>query len=145
MQTHDSDDQRPHSKRAMWLVIIALVCGTGVGLAYLSRERRQLSDLAAANQNLNAALDRTQVQLRTLAERLNERAAAVAVRPRPVAASVRTGAAPSRTTSRAALDPRVNQIQNQLAEQQKQIDSSRDDLNKTRDDLESKVNSTHDE
>jgi septal ring factor EnvC (AmiA/AmiB activator) len=43
------------------------------------------------------------------------------------------------------LDPRVNQIQNQLAEQQKQIDGSREDLNKTREDLETKVNSTHDE
>ena len=145
MQTHDRDDLHPQSKWAMWLVIIALVCGTGVGLAYLSRERRQLSDLATANQNLNAALDRTQTQLRTLTERLNERATVTPARPRPVAASVRTGAARSRTAPQAAFDPRVNQLQSQVAEQQKQIDSSREDLSKTRDDLENRVNSTHDE
>jgi uncharacterized coiled-coil protein SlyX len=145
MQTHDSDDLRPQSKWAMWLVIIALVCGTGVGLAYLSRERRQLSDLASENQSLNAALDRTQVQLRALTERLNERAAVAPAPRRPVAATVRTGAARSRTAPQAAVDPRVTQLQSQLAEQQKQIDNSREDLTKTREDLETKVNSTHDE
>ena len=145
MQTHEGEDLRPQSKWAMWLVIIALVCGTGVGLAYLSRERRQLSDLASENQSLNAALDRTQVQLRAITEQLNERARVVAPAPRrPAAASVRTGVARSRTTP-AAVDPRVTQLQSQVAEQQKQIDSSREDLTKTREDLESKVNSTHDE
>ena len=137
MQTHE--DPRPNARWAIGLVLIVLVCGMGVSLAYLSRERRQLNDLASANQNLNAALDRTQVQLRTLTEQLNQRAAVAPARLRPVAARPRTA------TRATAVDPRVQQLQNQLAEQQKQIDNSRQDLTKTREDLETKVNSAHDE
>jgi uncharacterized coiled-coil protein SlyX len=144
MQTHEGEDPRPHARWATGLIAIVLVCGMGVGLAYLSRERKQLSDLASANQSLSASLDRTQSELRAVTERLNERAVVVRTPPRPAAAGVRTGPARSRTTPQ-AFDPRVNQLQSQVAEQQKQIDSSREDLTKTRDDLESKVNSTHDE
>jgi uncharacterized coiled-coil protein SlyX len=145
MQTHEGEDPRPHARWATGVIAIVLVCGMGVGLAYLSRERKQLSDLAAANQSLSASLDRTQSELRAVTERLNERAVAAPAPRRPVAPSGRTGAARSRTAPQAAFDPRVNQLQSQVAEQQKQIDSSREDLTKTRDDLESKVNSTHDE
>jgi uncharacterized coiled-coil protein SlyX len=129
----------------MGLIAIVLVCGMGIGLAYLSRERRQLNDLASANQSLNAALDRTQAQLRTLTDRLNERPA-VAPAPRAATPSERTASTRPRPVTRAAaIDPRVKQLQSQLAEQQKQIDSSREDLTKTREDLETRVNSTHDE
>jgi uncharacterized coiled-coil protein SlyX len=113
----------------------------GVGLAHLSRERKQLNDLASANQSLSSALDRTQAQLRTLTERLNERP--VVVPGTPSARTVTTRPRPA--TRAAAIDPRVKQLQTQVAEQQKQIDSSREDLTKTREDLETKVNSTHDE
>jgi len=125
----------------MGLIAIVLVCGMGIGLAYLSRERKQLNDLASANQGLNAALDRTQAQLRTLTDRLNERPA---VAPAPPSARTVT-TRPRPVTRAAAIDPRVKQLQGQLAEQQKQIDSSREDLTKTREDLETKVNSSHDE
>ena len=146
MQSHEDEDVRPNARWVMGLIVIVLVCGMGVGLAYLSRERRQLNDLASANQSLNAALDRTQTQLRTLTERLNERRAVAPVGPRVATASARTVTTRPRPATRAtAIDPRVKQLQDQLAEQQKQIDSSREDLTKTRDDLESKVNSTHDE
>lgn len=137
MQNHEGEDVRPNARWAIGLIVIVLVCGMGFGLAYLSRERRQLNDLASANQSLNAALDRTQAQLRTLTERV-----AVAPAP-PTARTVTTRPRPA--TRVAAIDPRVKQLQNQVAEQQKQIDSSREDLTKTRDDLESKVNSSHDE
>lgn len=141
MQTHEGEDLRRPARWAIGLIAIVLVCGMGVGLAYLSRERRQLNDLASANQSLSSALDRTQTQIRTLTERLNERATVAPTPRRPVEASVRT----SRATPQTVIDPRVKQLQSQIAEQQKQIDSSREDLTKTRDDLESKVNSTHDE
>jgi len=146
MQSHEDEEVRSNSRWAIGLVLIVLVCGMGFGLAYLSRERRQLNELTAANQNLNTALDRTQAQLRTLTERLNERTAVAPVLPRAVAPSTRTVTTRPRTATRAAaIDPRVKQLQSQLAEQQKQIDSSREDLTKTREDLETKVNSTHDE
>jgi len=129
----------------MGLIAIVLVCGMGIGLAYVSRERKQLNDLASANQSLNAALDRTQAQLRTLTDKLNERPA-VAPAPRTATPSERTASTRPRPVTRAAaIDPRVKQLQSQLAEQQKQIDSSRKDLTKTREDLETRVNSTHDE
>jgi len=146
MQTHEGEDVRPNARWVMGLIVVVLVCGMGVGLAYLSRERTQLNDLASANQSLNAALDRTQAQLRTLTEQLNERRAAAPAPPRATTPSARAVTTRPRPATRAAvIDPRVKQLQDRLAEQQKQIDSSREDLNKTRDDLESKVNSTHDE
>ena len=146
MQTLEGEELRPNARWAIGLIVIVLVCGMGVGLAYLSRERKQLNDLAAANQNLSSTLDRTQAQLRTLTERLNERPAVAPVPPRAATPSARTVTTRPRPATRvAAIDPRVKQLQNQLAEQQKQIDSSREDLNKTRDDLETKVNSSHDE
>ena len=141
MQIHEGEGLRPNARWAMGLIVIVLVCGMGVGLAYLSRERKQLNDLASANQSLNAALDRTQAQIRTLTERLNERPAVAPATPSARTVTTR----PRPATRAAAIDPRVKQLQSQLAEQQKQIDSSREDLTKTRDDLESKVNSTHDE
>jgi multidrug efflux pump subunit AcrA (membrane-fusion protein) len=146
MQSPDDEEVRSNSRWAIGLVLIVLVCGMGFGLAYLSRERKQLNDLAAANQSLHAALDRTQAQLRTFTEQLNERTAVAPVTPRAAAPNARTVATRPRTATRvAAIDPRVKQLQSQLAEQQKQLDSSREDLTKTREDLETKVNSTHDE
>jgi uncharacterized coiled-coil protein SlyX len=146
MQSHEDEEVSSNSRWAIGLVSIVLVCGMGFGLAYLSRERRQLNDLASANQSLNAALDRTQAQLRALTERLSERTAVAPVLPRVATPSARTVTTRPRTATRAAaVDPRVKQLQSQLAEQQKQIDSSREDLTKTREDLETKVNSTHDE
>jgi uncharacterized coiled-coil protein SlyX len=89
-------------------------------------------------------LDRTQAQLRTLTERLNERPAVAPARA--AVPSERTVTTRPRPAARAAvIDPRVKQLQSQVAEQQKQIDSSREDLTKTREDLESKVSSSHDE
>jgi uncharacterized coiled-coil protein SlyX len=130
----------------MGLVVIVLVCGMGFGLAYLARERSQLKDLTSANQNLNAALERTQVQLHSLTERLNERAVNTSREPLAPATRARTITTRPRATPRVAtVDPRVKQLQDQVAEQQKQIDSSREDLTKTREDLESRVNSSHDE
>ncbi len=145
MQSHEGEGVRSNFRWAVGLIAILLVGGMGFGLAYLSRERSQLKDLTAANQNLNAALERTQVQLRTLTERLNERAVNTLRAPLAPATGARTVTARPRTATRAAADPRVKQLQTQLAEQQKQIDSSREDLTKTREDLESRVNSTHDE
>jgi uncharacterized coiled-coil protein SlyX len=145
MQIHEGEDVRPSFRWAIGLIVIVLVCAMGFGLAYLSRERRQLNDLASANQSLNTALNRTQDQLRTLTERLNERTVVAPMTSR-ASAPARTVPTRPRTAPRtAAIDPRVKQLQSQLAEQQKQIDSSREDLTKTREDLETKVNSTHDE
>jgi uncharacterized coiled-coil protein SlyX len=122
------------------LIVVALIAVTNVSLAYLSRQRKQLDQLTAANQSLSSSLDRTRAELRALTERLDQPPSPAKPAPRPTAA-------PARKTSRAisSVDPRVKQLQTQVAEQQKQLDSSREDLNRTREDLEGKVNSTRDE
>jgi uncharacterized coiled-coil protein SlyX len=138
MQADDGGERRqffhssnsPVSLMVIALIVVALIAVTNVSLAYLSRQRKQLDQLTAANQSLSSSLDRTRAELRALTEPA----------PRPTAA-------PARKTSRAisSVDPRVKQLQTQVAEQQKQLDSSREDLNRTREDLEGKVNSTRDE
>src|ERR1700681_1741129 len=100
MQSYDGENAPSNLRWAIGLVVIVLVCGMGFGLAYLSRERRQLNELTAANQSLNAALDRTQVQLRTLTERLNERAVSTTRAPLAPATGARTVATRPRTATR---------------------------------------------
>lgn len=143
--------EEPRSKWPV-VVMLALICATGVSLIYVFRERQQTRELAAANHMLNASLTQMQSDLRTVTDKLNDvltakapapvEAAPVAPRPR-----VKARAAQIRGSivKRAPEDPRWNKIQTQLAEQQKQIESTRDDLGKTRDDLQGRLNSTRDD
>jgi uncharacterized coiled-coil protein SlyX len=150
MQADDGGERRqffhssnsPISLVVIALIVVALIAATNVSLGYLSRQRKQLDQLASANQSLSSALDHTRAELRALTERLDQPPPAVRSKT-PVSRAV---ASPDRKATRVApIDPRVKQLQTQVAEQQKQLDSSRDDLNRTREDLEGKVNSTRDE
>src|SRR5689334_23022182 len=55
------------------LALFLIVC---VGLAYLSRERSQISDLTASNQRLNSSLAQLRTEMRVMAERLPQPSAA---------------------------------------------------------------------
>jgi hypothetical protein len=150
MLTHDEERSKLPA-----ILAVALICVTGIGLAYLLHQRRETRELAAANHTLNASLTQMQSDLRAVTEKLNDALAAKNV-PAPAEAAP---AAPhpkpkARTTQiRGSIvkkdDPRWNKIQSQIADQQKQIESTRDDLqnrlNATRDDLSTSIARNHDE
>jgi hypothetical protein len=154
METQHGESQSNGSgmKWVLGVTLIAVVIAGGVGLAYMFRERAQLSDLTAANQTLSASLTEMRGQLQSMTAKLDEQAAAaraeVAARSAADASALRRN--PSRALSRTAgsrplADSRLSQIQNRLEEQQKAISSNREDLTKTRDELQSKLDSTRDE
>jgi len=124
------------------IAVLALVVVAGISLAYVSRERRQLNDLNAANQSLSSSVAQLKTEMQAMADKLSQPPPAPA-RVVPEAAS-RPRSQP-RSVARAAVDPRFRQMQARLADQEKQLSSTRQDLNKTRDDLQGKLDSTRDE
>jgi len=159
MQTGE-ESQAPqssgHSKLLLYVLVAVLVCAIGISMSYLSRERQQTRELAAANQGLSTSLTQVQTELQTVTDRLNHLSA-----NRPGLSANRPGAtgteAPSRTRAKARVvtakrapvepkdDPRLKQIQNRLSDQEKQIASAREDLGKTREDLQGNLDSARDE
>jgi outer membrane murein-binding lipoprotein Lpp len=123
------------------VAVVALVVVGGVSLAYVSRERRQMNDLAATNQSLSSSITQLKAQMQTMADKMSQPAPA----PAPPARIYSEGAPRPRTATRATVDPRYNQMQKRLADQEKQLSSTREDLTKTRDDLNGKLDSTRDE
>ena len=153
MLTHDEERSKLPA-----ILAVALICVTGIGLAYLLHQRRETRDLAAANQTLNASLTQMQSDLRAVTEKLNDALAAKNVpAPAPIEAAApvapRPRPKPRTTQIRGSIvkkdDPRWNKMQAQLADQQKEIESTRDDLqsrlNATRDDLSTSIARNHDE
>jgi hypothetical protein len=138
-----------HSKRLLYVLVAVLVCGIGISMLYLSRERQQTRELATANQGLSSSLTQMQTELQTVSDRLNHLGA---YRPGAVGTE-----APSRPRAKARVvsakrapiapkdDPRLKQIQNRLSDQEQQIASAREDLGKTREDLQSNLDSARDE
>jgi hypothetical protein len=136
------------SKWAVALVaLLAVAVTAGVSLAYLSRDRRQLNELAATNQALTVSLAQLRTDLQSTVERLNAQTAAARVTaPRAVAPRTQTQAKTrSSSPTPPAVDPRVSRLQGQLESQQKELASTREDLNKTRENLQSRLDSTRDE
>jgi outer membrane murein-binding lipoprotein Lpp len=149
-QHGESQSNGPGMKWVVRAIVIAMVIAGGVGTAYISRQKTQLRDLTTANQTLNTSLTELRDQIKTMASKLDEQAAAARVESARAAsaASIRqrsASGAPTRVTGNRQADPRFNQIQSRLEEQQKEISSSRDELNKTRDDLQGKLDTTRDE
>ena len=155
MESQDSEIPRPDESGLKWAlgaIVIALVIVGGVTLAYMSRQRTQLSDLAAANQALSSSLTDVRGQLQSVTARLNEQAASVRAAAAATMASNGTArqrtsaiASPRTSASGPATDSRLKQIQSRLADQQKEIAGTKEDLNKTRDELRGKLDSTRDE
>lgn len=130
------------------VAVLVLFVVAGISLAYISRDRRQLSDLNATNQSLTSSVAELKTEMRAMADKLSQPPPA----PAPPARIVSEGTSrPSQPRSaqprsaRAAADPRFRQMQARLADQEKQLSSTREDLSKTRDDLQGKLDSTRDE
>jgi len=152
LQHGESQANSAGGKWVMRAILIAMVIAGGVGFAYLTRQKAQLSELATVNQTLNTSLTELRGQLTAMAARVDEQAAAARVAASARAArdvSIRRGnssGASARTMEgRQAADSRFTQIQSRLEEQQKAISSSQEELNKTRDDLQGKLDSARDE
>ena len=151
----ESSSWRSQTRR--WAMPIALVV-LAVILVYtitsLARERRNSSQLATANRELNLSLQEMQTEVRTVSDKLNALAtqpppAVVppAASPAPLAASkVRArGSAARRPARRTADDTRWRQMQEQVTEQKKELADTKQQLDQTRTDLQNNLNSTRDE
>ena len=153
------DRERKSRPWSMGVPLIALACALGALLFFLFREASQNRQLATANQSLSDSLARTQTQMQSMAQQLNELRAAQAEaastaragqRRRAPALAAGAGSPASRLAVRddsrfQQIQDRLSLQQNQLADQQKQIATARDDIGKTRDDLQGAITTTHDE
>jgi outer membrane murein-binding lipoprotein Lpp len=129
-------------KWVLGLALAALFVVMGASLAYVSRGRARMNELAAANQALSSSITQLKTQMLSMSQQINERPAA------PSVAAASRIAGPPRTQPRSAastVDPRVTRMQSRLADQEKALNSTRDDLNHTREDLQGKLDSTRDD
>ena len=147
--------QPSEPNRAIWAVVIVLVCAFVATLIYAFHQRQAAQQLAGSQDQMNTALNQTRshvdaltAQLSDMSSRLTaaQQAAQQAAQP---AASASTGTA---THGRAAHksraqrdDPRFKKMQAQLEDEQKQIASTQQDLAQARTDLENNLNSTRDD
>jgi outer membrane murein-binding lipoprotein Lpp len=137
----DESNENSGWRWGLAIAVVALVAVGGISLAYVSRERRQMNDLTATNQQLSSSITQLKTQMQTMADKLSRPAPVVA----PPARATGDGAPRPRTLNRSAVDPRYTQMQKRLADQEKQLSSTREDLTKTRDDLNGRLDSTRDE
>jgi hypothetical protein len=137
----DESNENSGWRWGLAIAVVALVAVGGISLAYVSRERRQMNDLTATNQQLSSSITQLKTQMQTMADKLSRPAPVVA----PPARVTGDGAPRPRTLNRSAVDPRYTQMQKRLADQEKQLSSTREDLTKTRDDLNGRLDSTRDE
>ncbi|MBZ5633841.1 MAG: hypothetical protein LAO55_12030 [Acidobacteriia bacterium] len=139
----------PHPSWPVYLLVTVLAGAALISWAYFYREKRQVQELAATNQTLNATLVQFQNRLQDLTQRMDEVKSAPVVAA-PVArqpAKARPAKASKATAQRTAPrdDPRFLELKGQLSDQQTELASTREDLNKTRDDLNGALNNTRDE
>jgi hypothetical protein len=149
---HRWQEQTTRSNWPVYLLTIALLAAVTAGYVYVSHQRQQTRDLAAANHSLTTSLIQVQDQLQSVNQRLSDLLSRTTP---PRVPSRARGTARVRQPGEARTvrdDPRFGNIQNQLSEHQKQIASARDDIDKTRsdlsqtrDDLQTNINSTKDE
>jgi len=137
----DESNENSGWRWGLAIAVVALVAVGGISLAYVSRERRQMNDLTATNQQLSSSITQLKTQMQTMADKLSRPAPVVA----PPARVTGDGGPRPRTLNRSAVDPRYTQMQKRLADQEKQLSSTREDLTKTRDDLNGRLDSTRDE
>jgi hypothetical protein len=136
--------------------LAVVLAGAALGsFEYAQHQHRQMEQLAAANQNLNASLNQLQERLQAVTDRLTQRIEAEnAAKAAPPPQVTRTVARRPVETKPAAppQDPRVDALQGQLADQQKalanarqDLDRTRGDLDKARDELNGRIDSSRDE
>jgi len=141
-----------------WLAVAAaLLCATVVSLVYGWRERQHAHQLAARQDQVNAALGQTRAQLEVLSAKLNAlntlppaehpapRVEPSAVRLRHSTLDRHNAAKQAARKPRAAEDPRWKKLQGQLDEQRQQITATQQNVDRTRTDLEAQLNTAQDQ
>lgn len=157
----ESTDSMPAS-RQLKLAIIVLLIGLGFTSTYAWLAHRSTQQMAASRDELKASLSQTQAQMDFLNAKLN----ALSSTPVPVAGESTTAtptvakaahgaqkhASTKRHAARSTEDPRLKQIQAELAEHSKQIraaqdniQNAQDNIQKTRSELSDNMKSTRDE
>lgn len=118
----------------------AALLGVGGGSAvYISHERANEKRVTALNEALTSSLVDTQHQLEALNRKVVELSEPKPPQPKPAAAAPRTRPRVRTASARTAPpreDPRIRQLETEIADQQKQLAGTRDDLEKTRGDLD---------
>src|SRR5579871_1757954 len=140
---HEPNEFRPDSRHLIWGfgALAVVLAGAALGtFEYAQHQRKQMDELAATNQTLNASLTQMQERLQAVTDRLTQRidaenAAKAAAPPAPSQAAAPRKAA-DRKPAAPPKDPRVDALKGQLADQQKALASAREDLDKTRGDLD---------
>ena len=144
---------QPPSKWRVLALAMVFIVAAGASYRYVSGERQQNHDLAAANQRLASSLAQVQKELQSVSERLSELQARPAPPPPvPVRTEHSAHVRPAGRSSLVHDDPRLAKIQSQLSEQQQQIagaradiDRTKSDLSQTRDNFQSNLSSTKNE
>jgi hypothetical protein len=143
----------PHSQWRVYALAMVFIIAAGASYRYVSSERQQKHDLAAANQRLASSVAQLQKELHSMSNQLSELQARPAPPPpAPVRTQRSAHVRPAARSSVVREDPRLARIQSQLSEQQKQIagaradiDRTKSDLSQTRGDLQSNIDSTKSE
>jgi hypothetical protein len=135
---------RAPSTMKRWLVILALLLFAVAvfGGGYIYEQGVATSDLTAQNHSLQTTVDQMRSQISMLGAKLDQMAT-----PAPAQQPPANAAGTKRTTSSssAAQDRRMKQVQSQLADQQKQLKETQNQVVAAKSDLEGKLGSTRDE
>lgn len=131
---------------------VAIAAVLGGGFAYVLHERSKAQLMAASNESLSGSLSQMQQEVKALRQQIADlsaaRAEAPVPAPRPVSEPrpVRRSHPIAKAVVRPpAEDPRIPQMQAELAAEQQQLSGTRQDLDKARAELSGRLDSTRDE
>src|ERR1700719_4653228 len=120
-------EDRAPSKATRWLVILGLLffAAIAIGGGYFYEQGMATSDLATQNHALQSTIDQMRSQIGMLTTKLDQMAT-----PPPAQVPVASAPVAKRTTtsSSAAQDRRMKQVQSQLTAQQNQLKETQDQL-----------------
>lgn len=146
----DSDYEEPVNHRGKiaigGVVLTAALAGAvAAGAIGVIREHRYTQALEAENAQTSEALSQVQTQMQAMSQQLQ----ALKSQPAPAAPSPETPASPRHAVHRrASIDPRIQRLQSQVADQQRQLADTRQQIASTStatQDLQGRLQSTRDE
>lgn len=149
----NSMDKPLRSRLGTLPLILALLCLGAVALGMWVRDRQQVDAMNLERAHMEATLNQALAQSRSEVQDLNTRIDALrtaqmktqAPASRPAARTPRKNTiAAARRKPVVANDPRVDQLQGQLATTQQELARTREDMAKTRDDLNGSIAQTRD-
>jgi hypothetical protein len=138
------------SKTPVYLLAAALAGVTIGSFSYVSRERAKERQLAATNDSLSTSLTNIQQQFAALSQKVADLSVpkpepAPPSQPKAQRVVRKPRSTPIARAPKPGVDPRVTEMQAQLADQRKQIAGTREDLDRARDELNGRLDSTRDD